>query len=71
MDVVESVPFGFVPHAFELRFNHLIDPTTQETYLQLIYKFGGDDEHYEEYEVLIRTYKVDSSEREVESTLQA
>ena len=70
MDVVERVPFGFVPHAFDLRFNHLVG-NEGETYIQLVYKFGPDDEHYKEYEVLIRTYEVDASEQTVESTLQA
>ena len=68
MDVVERVPFG-KPHAFELRFNHLVAPESGETYLQFIYKFGVDEEHYEEYEVLIRTYKVDSNK--VVESLQA
>jgi hypothetical protein len=68
MDVVERVPYGFVEHAFELRFNHLVDKANGKSFLQLIYKFGTDEEHFEEYEVLIPTYKV---ERQiVESDLQ-
>jgi hypothetical protein len=73
MDVVEQVPFGFVEHAFELRFNHLVDPFTKKTYLQLCYKFGTDEQHYDKYEVLIPTYKTEQDavvESDIASDLQ-
>lgn len=57
MNVIESVPFN-QPHAFDLRFNHLIADNDERTFLHLIYKFGLDDAHYKEYEVLIPTYPV-------------
>jgi len=56
LNVVESVPFH-TPHAFDLRFNHLIHPSEDKTYIQLMYKFGLDETHYEEFEVLLPTYK--------------
>jgi hypothetical protein len=69
MDVVESVPFGFVPHAFELRFNHLVDPDNGKTFLHLIYKFGIDETHFKEFEVLLPVFEVERVD--IESTLQA
>lgn len=67
MNVIEQVPF-MKPHAFDLRFNHLVHPADDKTFLHLIYKFGIDDSHYEEYEVLLPTYK-SGEPIEVDSTL--